>query len=466
MYCVQKIEISKCRYPDLYAYLDEYAHKAKNLRNAALFRVRNHLSAQGKSTLTQNEQSVEDEIALAVSSGSLAPGAVLNYYALEKLLRVTKNPDFFSGLPKQTAQGVVKQVCREMKSFFAARHAWKKDASLFTGCPKMPGYSRGDVVSFVFTNQECRIRTSGKRTKLKFPLTDLTLRLKALPDDTVLKEVRCMPQVGRYVLALVFQTADVLVSGNVMPYAAAIDPGVDNLAAIASNAGVPALLCKGGAVKSANQWFNRQMARLRGELMRGHDPKTYRIPVTHRMENLSRNRRNFLLDYFHKLGKRIVSWCIQNRIGTLVFGQTKLWKQESSIGHKNNQTFTAIPHYELMRILQYLCDRAGIRFITQEESYTSKASALDGDDVPLFHKGDTVPKSFSGKRISRGLYKASDGTIVNADLNGAANILRKALPDAFSRTDIKEAITSIQTIRYSDLYQSKRTRGIPGTVAA
>ncbi|MDH6100503.1 IS200/IS605 family accessory protein TnpB-related protein [Anabaenopsis sp. FSS-46] len=121
---------------------------------------------------------------------------------------------------------------------------------------------------------------------------------------------------------------------------------------------------------------------------------------------------------------------LTNQIDTLVIGNNKQWKQDINIGKRNNQNVVQIPHYKFIQQLVYKANLAGVKVIINEESYTFKASFLDLDNIPEYQKG--AERVFSGRRVARGLYKASNGRLINADLNGAYNILRKAVLNAFA----------------------------------
>lgn len=133
---------------------------------------------------------------------------------------------------------------------------------------------------------------------------------------------------------------------------------------------------------------------------------------------------------FRSASADIIKMLVQHGIGTLVIGKNDGWKQDINIGKQNNQNFVSIPHARFIQQLEYKAALAGIAVVITEESYTSKASFLDGDEIPVHGKTDTKPK-FSGRRVKRGLYKSKNGTLINADINGSANILRKAFPKAF-----------------------------------
>jgi putative transposase len=137
----------------------------------------------------------------------------------------------------------------------------------------------------------------------------------------------------------------------------------------------------------------------------------------------------------HKVAKRIIDWCLLNQIDTIVIGSNQHWKQDVNLGRKNNQTFADIPFDKFKQIIKYQCERYGLNYILADESYTSKASFLDNDDIPNYDNNNHCKYSFSGHRGQRGnckYYISKDGTVINADLNGSANILRKAIPTAFN----------------------------------
>jgi putative transposase len=149
------------------------------------------------------------------------------------------------------------------------------------------------------------------------------------------------------------------------------------------------------------------------------------------MERLTTRRTRRINHYLHTASKAIIALLVAEGIGTLVVGKNPLWKQEAELGRVTNQHFVQLPHARFIGMLEYKAKLAGIRFIMQEESYTSKASFLDGDALPTYDP-KREPPVFSGKRIKRGLYRARDGRTLNADVNGSYNILRKALPTAFA----------------------------------
>ena len=258
-------------------------------------------------------------------------------------------------------------------------------------------------------------------------------------------EVKLKPCHGRIFLLCMFEVPDPDVQ-TPGPYACGLDFGVSNTAALVSNNGL-AVLYKGGFIKSANQWYNKRSSELKSAAMKGRPAsKASRQLKTAKLDALSLTRENTMRDAMHKISADIIKTCLGHQIGTIVMGVNKGWKQGAGIGRSNNQNFVQIPLSLLQSMIIYKAGRAGIEVIQQEESYTSKADLLSGDPLPVFGKGNDT--AFSGTRMRRGLYRSADGTVINADLNGAGNILRKAIPDAFEEgTDF----SFLQEVRVHDV---------------
>ena len=416
MYRTDRIYVT--RNHELYAYLDGFAHKAKCLRNAALFRVRNAFTAHNKTALTANEKEVQGELALLKGQKSYY---VLGKGVVEHVFRITNNPDFFSGLPMQTAQHVIRQVCTDFKGWLDSLKKYRKDSSGYTGKPKMPGYCRNDTASYLFTNQDAVIYDG----KLKLPRTKIRIPVRRRHGR--LMEVKVKPVSGGYELLLVYQVKAASVQSG--KHAAAVDFGVDNTMAVVSDTG-KSILFKGRFIKSVNQYFMKRKAE-RISLMSKGKETTERVWSKY-LDRLSAYRTSYIRDCFHKMSRKLLVWCQRNDIGCLVLGSNAFWKQNSSIGAVNNQNFVSIPFEMLKSMIELKACEHGVTVVRNEESYTSKTSFLDSDDIPVYAEGDGTKHHFSGKRIQRGLYRSSDGTVLNADINGAANILRKAGCDTSS----------------------------------
>ncbi|NEO38577.1 MAG: IS200/IS605 family element transposase accessory protein TnpB [Moorea sp. SIOASIH] len=205
-----------------------------------------------------------------------------------------------------------------------------------------------------------------------------------------------------------------------------IDLGLNNLATCTMTTGA-SFVVDGKRLKSINQWYNKINSKLQST-----KDKLGIKALTNRQSRLLKTRNNQVRDYLNKAARLIINQCIANKIGVLIVGVNPGWKQEINIGKRNNQNFVQIPHYNLRQKLQALCQRYGIQYREQEESYTSKASSLDGDQIPVYNADNPAKHTFSGKRVKRGLYRSKDGHLINADCNGAWNIGRKSKHDGFT----------------------------------
>ena len=206
----------------------------------------------------------------------------------------------------------------------------------------------------------------------------------------------------------------------------AIDLGLNNLATIVTTTGSRPVLVKGKHIKSINQYYNKMKAYYMGVLRQGKEPKEG-SHTSKRLERLHRIRHRRIKDLFHKASYQIVQLAAEQQIGTIIIGHNEGWKQEADIGKRNNQSFCHVPHQMLKSMITYKAAEHGMEVIFTEEAYTSKASFLDLDPLPAYEAGQA--RSFSGKRVFRGLYNSLKGWI-NADVNGAANIMRKVVPNA------------------------------------
>ena len=413
----------------LYPYFDDLCRKSKLLYNAALFRVRNIFTGYDKEHRTENEVEVFQEVALLQRSyPNMHVRRVISYTHLEKMMRVTENPDFFSGLPRQTAQQMVKQSVTDFKNWLASLREYKKHPEKYLGKPKMPRYKKSDLTTVIITNQDAVLYRDDIGMSLKLPLQKQRLYFSNLSSDPVLKEVKIKPYYGRFLLCLTLEEPDVAFDPS-ESHVCAIDLGTDNFAAIVCDDHSSAIY-KGGAVLSKIQWFHKQRAKYVSIITKGHEKKH---AVSKRLRDLSFHYANFVKDQCHKISRSIIDFCMEHQCGRLILGVNLLWKQRSNMNKINNQNFVSMPITLLRTMLTYKALNAGIRIIEQEESYTSKADLIANDRIPTYGVDDK-DASFSGKRIKRGLYRCSNGMILNADCHAAANIMRKAIPDIWKDT--------------------------------
>lgn len=413
----------------LYPYFDDLCRKSKLLYNAALFRVRNIFTGYDKEHRTENEVEVFQEVALLQRSyPNMHVRRVISYTHLEKMMRVTENADFFSGLPRQTAQQMVKQSVTDFKNWLASLREYKKHPEKYLGKPKMPRYKKSDLTTVIITNQDAVLYRDDIGMSLKLPLQKQRLYFSNLFSDPVLKEVKIKPYYGRFLLCLTLEEPDVAFD-PFRSHVCAIDLGTDNFAAIVCD-DYSSAIYKGGAVLSKIQWFHKQRAKYVSIITKGHEKKH---AVSKRLRDLSFHYANFVKDQCHKISRSIIDFCMEHQCGTLILGVNLLWKQRSNMNKINNQNFVSMPITLLRTMITYKALNAGIRIIEQEESYTSKADLIANDRIPTYGVDDK-DASFSGKRIKRGLYRCSNGMILNADCHAAANIMRKAIPDIWKDT--------------------------------
>lgn len=443
----------------LFEWCETNSRLANNLYNAALFRLRNSLTGSKKETseLTENEKEVLREIEMNCIRHRPSPSGALSYYALDELMRNSRNPDFYSGIPIHAAGNVMKSVCEAMKSFFAAVKAYNKDNSAFSGSPGLPGYrKKGGLCFFTCSNQECHLFEGHGKLRLKLPKSKVSLSMGRYPVSGKLMEVNVIPDNGCFGILVTFDTAaSVPEPAGRSVRIAAVDLGVSNLMTVTNNIGEPCTLYKGGRIKSINRLWAKKAGEIQSRQLEhknrfrkeDSDKPVYFVP-TRAYHELTDKRNNRVRDLFHKTAKHLVDWCVENRIDTVVIGANRDWKREVGLGKKENQKFVTIPYGMLKSFIRYRCEREGIRFIETEESYTSKASFPDKDDIPVYDRNNEKKYAFSGKRgvgNKRWMYTAHDGTIIHSDINGSANIMRKAFPYAFDSSALK--FDSINVVR-------------------
>ena len=329
------------------------------------------------------------------------------------------------------SQQVLKLLDRNWKSFFEACKTYKLAPDKFKARPKLPKYKhkiKGRNL-LVYTIQAISTR------QLKLGLVQLSGTNIAVPTTVKnIKQARIVPKTGEYVIEIVYETEANYTVTN--PYAvAAIDIGVNNLCALTSNkSGFIPVLINGRPLKSINQLYNKTQAKLQSLL----PEKQY---SSQRTQRLIIKRNNRVDNYLHKASRWIVNHLDRQGIGKLIIGNNQGWKQLLNLGKLTNQSFTAIPHSRLIKMLVYKAQLLGIEVIVREESYTSRASFLSLDRIPDYGEGNAKNIEFSGYRESRGMYKQKGKkTRINADIQASYNIMRKEIPGIFDRRGIEGCV--------------------------
>jgi IS605 OrfB family transposase len=238
-------------------------------------------------------------------------------------------------------------------------------------------------------------------------------------DPQTVKEIRILPKYEARFFEIEFVCQiKVQPTKRIPDSALAIDLGLDNLAACLDTNGA-SFLIDGKHLKSINQWYNQHNAHLQSI-----KDKQGLQSITHQQAHLNQKRHDQVRDTLNKAARYIINHCLEHGIGTVMVGFNPGWKQAINLGCVTNQNFVQIPHWQFKRKLKGLCERYGLTYLEQEEAYSSKSSFLDADPLPPYQAG--VSHTFSGQRVNRGLYRSKDGSLINADVHGAANIMRKS----------------------------------------
>ena len=322
------------------------------------------------------------------------------------------------------AQQILKEVDGSFKSFFGLLKLAKEGKYAFRDC-KLPHYLPKDgyttlIIGFVRLNgNKLIIPFSNSFKKTHKPIE---IAIPPVLLDKKVKEIRIIPKANArfFEIQYIYEAEYVQRKLN-KNNALALDLGVNNLVTAVSSNG-KSFIIDGRRLKSINQWFNKENARLQSIKDKQHFGKK----TTNRQKAIARDRNNKVNDYMNKTARTIINYCINNNIGTLIVGYNETFQRNSHIGKPNNQNFVNIPYGRLRNKLEYLCELNDIAFIKQEESYTSKASFWDNDNIPVYNADNPKEYQFNGKRIHRGLYKTANGKVFNADVNGALNIMRKS----------------------------------------
>jgi len=397
VYLTQSNQIKGLRKKE-YEALREMCRYAKNLYNVGLYSIRQHFFAEGR---------------------------YLRYEANYQAVKDNKN---YALLQAGVSQQILKVVDRSFRSFFNLLKKAKRGEYRYHDV-RIPRYlHKNDYFPLILSTNAIVIKDgylqvpmSREFQRLHPDLEHIKIPFPSRLKETTIKEVRIVPveKARFFKVQFVYEASEEPQPTLSPDKALAIDLGLDNLATCVNSTDGSSFIIDGKRIKSINHQYNKRMAKLQSIL------DQQKLPRSEQMARLTINRNNQVHDYMMKSARYIVNYCLNQEIGTMVIGYNPEWKRGLSMGKRNSQNFVQIPHGQLRNQLENLCKRYGIKYVEQEESYTSKASFLDGDAIPVWN-GTPQEVPFSGKRVTRGLYRASHGEILNADANGAANILRKS----------------------------------------
>lgn len=378
-----------------YQHLRNLCGVSKNLFNVGLYHVRQHYFTE-KSFLTYES----------------------NY-------RVSKSNENYKMLQAGISQQILKVVDRSFKSFFNLLKKAKHGEYRYQDV-KIPAYlPKNGLFPLILSTNAIRVKEGyfyiplSNAYKKVHEIKELKVKFPPQLEGKTLKEVRILPKAQgkhfdiQYVYEQPFETV-ALDSTKAL----AIDIGLNNLATCVTSDGL-SYLYDGKPLKSMNHYYNKQKAKYQAICMKQG------MKYTNRLARMDFKRNDRVKDYFRKVARSIVNLCIEQKIGTLIIGYNKDFKRHIHLGKKTNQQFTQISFGLLREYLYNHCEHYGIEYVEQEESYTSKASFFDNDVLPVW-QAEKEATMFSGKRVERGLYQTATGQLLNADVNGALNILRKS----------------------------------------
>ena len=352
-------------------------------------------------------------------------GICSNYFEIQKHFQNNNQKDY-RALPTKVSQQTMMNVDHNMKSFIAALAAYKEDPSKFKAEPKLCKYKHKETgrAILVYTKQAI----SQKQLKLgTIALSGTNIKIKTNVKNPI--EVRIVRLTDCYVVEVVYKYEEPQQKLN-QKNKSAIDLGLNNLATLTDNMGLYPILFNGKPLKSMNHFYNKKKAELQSKL-----PEKQKASKA--IKKLSQKRNNKVDNYMHNASRRIINHLVSNNIGILVIGYNKGWKQEVNLGRKNNQNFVDIPFLKFVNQLKYKATLVGIKTIIIEESYTSKCSFLDLEEI-------CKHEEYAGKRHNR-LFKSKEGKIIHSDVNGSFNIMRKAFPNEFTTDGIQAVV--VQPLR-------------------
>ena len=368
----------------LYSICDELCFKSKNLYNAALFEFRQSYFDKEVDTL--------------------------NWQNLNRIFNQNNQFDYRE-LPSKVSNTVLKKLGNNISSFWSLvkKPDYKKKVRL----PKYLHKTDGRFI--VEFNKQTFSNKRDEDNNLIICKSSLNLKIPTKVENP--QQIRIVPKTGCYLIEVVYEIKENKIKQN--QRVASIDLGLNNLATVVTNDGDNPILISGGKIKSINQYYNKITSKKKALL-------PYNVFTSKSLDRLWLKRNNKISYEIHKITKFLANYFDERDVSKVIIGNNSGWKNGINLGKRNNQNFVNIPYSKFINQLTYKCQLLGITVITREESYTSKASFLNYDEIPNYK--DEIKPKFSGKRIKRGLYKSTTRKI-NADINGAYNIMVKENPN-------------------------------------
>lgn len=422
MMLTEEHRIKRSSQKELFKIIDEYCYRAKNLLNTVQYLIcqsyRIHQKLKNSDTLEQWEDEMISRINDAVTvynegrdekkrlkyingeNAFIADAYFLSWYL--------KTQEVYRAMPYATCSQIcIQEKCREWKSFYKAVKTYGKDNTGFLGCPKRPGYldpkkGRG---SLVITSQNFSISDDGT---VVMPGFLKGIQIKARHRNA--RQIRIMTEKNCIRVMIIYEkkTSKENNGNNIM----GIDLGVDNLiTAVQISDGEPFMI-NGRPLKSVNRYYNKRKAYLQETAKKSNN-----LYITSRIERLTSKRNKKVKDYLHKASRMVISHAQKARVGHIIIGNNRGWKQKVDLGKRTNQTFVSIPYRMLIDMICYKAELVGIKVSIVNESYTSGTSYLDGENPDA----ESYDKT---RRIKRGMFRSNEGKLINADLNAAYQIMK------------------------------------------
>ncbi len=365
-------------------FIDDYCFKSKNLYNYANYIIRQEF--------INNDRWIK----------------------YNELFKLVKGSEPYKDIGSNTGQGTLRILDKNWKSFFIAIKDWKNNPSKYLGRPKLPKYKAKDG-RFILSLDSNKVKLIDGWVHFAWkPFKKFNHQFRTNAKERII-QCRFVPKGSHYVMEIVYEM-EVPECNEQSEHIAAIDVGVDNFITMVNNIGEQPIVVKGGIIKSINQYYNKQKAKLQSELK-----TTNNKDWSKRLQKLTDKRYEMIKYQMHCISKYVVDWCVLYNIDTLIVGHNDDWKQNN----KGMQNFTYIPYEIFIQMLAYKCENNGIRFIEHEEGYTSGTSFVDNEEP--------VKENYNkSRRIHRGLFIGNNGIQINADVNGAYQIMKKVIPNAFA----------------------------------
>ena len=366
---------------------DEYCFKSKNLYNYANYEIRKSFIEKGE---------------------------FIKYNDMAKMLKTT---EVFKDIGSNSGQHTLKMLEKSWKSFFVSIKDYSKNTSKYLGKPKLPGYKNKDGRHIcVLTNMQSQIKDGYLYFAFK-PFKPYNNLIKTKIKGKHM-QTRIVPKGSCYILEIVYQIDDVK-EKEFNNRIASVDLGINNFVTMVNNIGLKPIIINGRGLKSINQYYNKQLSKYKSLARTNNN-----LEWTKRLGKINMKRYNKVEYFMHCASRSIINYCIGMNISTVVIGLNKTWKQECNIGN-TTQRFVYIPYDNFISKLKYKCEENGIKLIITEESYTSGTSFID-NELPIKENYD------KSRRKYRGMFISNNGMKINADVNGAYQIMRKVFPNAFA----------------------------------